>query len=705
MPKNQAKSSTERSRLYREKNRNNPEYKAKVCADSKKYRENNKAKTNESARLRMRKLREKRKAKAAEAAAALATSSYLMYVPNKDTPFKSRQAEGKAWKKMCASLPTSPNKKKYLLAKASNNEGVPTTYKSKTKKKELSAIEKMVKDFYHREDISRVCPGMKDVRTVRDEEGKRTKVARRVLQFTLNEAHAIFLSENPENSICRSKFCQLRPTDVFLSSTAEQIVCACVIHENAQFLCDSAGFGSSEAFIEEHLCTVPKEECRQMLCDECPIKNNCVPFVHPSYTLKKWISGNMETLTLTTEQFKTEFKEKMIKFGEHLYLKRVQSRALKSDKDMLKPGEVLIQCDFAENYSIKFRVEPMEFHWANTQGVAIFTAVVYYRQSDNQLVSKSYAVVSDCTKNTTLEMANCISKILTDLINKDINYSKLVKIWSDGAGKHFKNRYVCAFISLFDELFGVAGEWNFSESYHGKGPMDGVGGCLKHTVYRAIVRGQAIVQTAMDFFLTAKQLCPNIELLYLSAESMDNFHSRFFDGVKEATGILKCRRIKPVRPFVLEFYRTSMDDEKMFVRNIAPATEQNDDQSHSSASSSMDISTPGSADIPTTSSTDIPTPSSEEIAVTHTKGIPTTSSTDTPTPSSADIPTPSSKDIPTSSSNENQLPSRIGDKSDCESSDSDEEILLKHEQENIRALHALSATVESIRASKKKTLL
>ena len=94
MPKNQAKSSTERSRLYREKNRNNPEYKAKVCADSKKYRENNKAKTNESARLRMRKLREKRKAEAAEAAAALATSSYLMYVPNKDTPFKSRQAEG-----------------------------------------------------------------------------------------------------------------------------------------------------------------------------------------------------------------------------------------------------------------------------------------------------------------------------------------------------------------------------------------------------------------------------------------------------------------------------------------------------------------------------------------------------------------------------------------------------------------------------------
>ena len=85
-------------------------------------------------------------------------------------------------------------------------------------------------------------------------------------------------------------------------------------------------------------------------------------------------------------------------------------------KKDLADGEVIITADFDEDYSIKYADEPMETHWKSLPGVKIFTSVVYYRHND-EIISKSYAVISDAKNNTTLEMAVFLDAIIKDLVD------------------------------------------------------------------------------------------------------------------------------------------------------------------------------------------------------------------------------------------------------------------------------------------------
>ena len=88
-----------------------------------------------------------------------------------------------------------------------------------------------VKNFYVREDISRTSPGKRDVVTIRDQDGKR-KMQKRHMYMSIKEAHGIFKEENPDIKIGLSKFAELRPPNVLLSSQTPSNVCTCIYHEN-----------------------------------------------------------------------------------------------------------------------------------------------------------------------------------------------------------------------------------------------------------------------------------------------------------------------------------------------------------------------------------------------------------------------------------------------------------------------------------------
>ena len=79
-------------------------------------------------------------------------------------------------------------------------------------------------------------------------------------------------------------------------------------------------------------------------------------------------------------------------------MKKTQAESLKSQRASRKTGEIMLQADFAENYGIKYAVEPMEVHWTNVPGVVIFTCLVYYRDENNEVVPRAYGVVSDVKK-------------------------------------------------------------------------------------------------------------------------------------------------------------------------------------------------------------------------------------------------------------------------------------------------------------------
>ena len=57
---------------------------------------------------------------------------------------------------------------------------------------------------------------------------------------------------------------------------------------------------------------------------------------------------------------------------------------------------------------------------------------------------------------------------------------------------------VCiSLLSKFEALINLS--WSYNERHHGKGPMDGIGGTLKNTVYREVKSGKAIINDAKEF--------------------------------------------------------------------------------------------------------------------------------------------------------------------------------------------------------------
>lgn len=112
---------------------------------------------------------------------------------------------GKAVSKVRKSLPVSPNKKKEILSKLINDMDDNEKYQlldsvsSKVsrlfpaKNVELS---KKIFDFYHRDDVSRASPNMKDVKRFTNETtGQAEMRSIRHMLLTVKEAHAIFLEE------------------------------------------------------------------------------------------------------------------------------------------------------------------------------------------------------------------------------------------------------------------------------------------------------------------------------------------------------------------------------------------------------------------------------------------------------------------------------------------------------------------------------
>lgn len=578
-----AKTSTERGRKYREKHRESEDFKRKTNERSKKYQQENKKQYNKMVAERMRRMRAKKKMEKAGAENVAKT------VPLVVSPkiFMNRQTEGKALKKIENALPKNLDQRLLIIKKAAEMYG----FKVKDDTglslipKPRTPMEIAITEFYRRDDISRILPGRKDVINITEEDGTKKSVAKKFLTMTVEETHALFLKENPQYPVKRTKFFELRPRDVYRMTQRDQNVCACPICENMEFSFQAASLDiTCKTFIENLLCKNITEICRAMDCENCPIKSNAymVPYLPEKdfFQVKKWTKGVLEIENIPYQTFKDNFERDLPKYLRHRNIKQVQDSALKKDKENLKEGEILIQTDFAENYTIRYHSEVMEKHWTSVPGVVILTAVIYYKES-GVLKHKSYAVASDVSTNTTLEMVYLLEGILIDLRNSGIYFGKHVYLWTDGATKHFKNRFAMCFLTKFEDMYGSPIVWNFNESYHGKGPMDGIGAVVKHSVFMTCLREQVVVQNAKDFCEVAQRKCPSVTVIFRSAEALEEKcqeYIRIWQGAKDCSGILQARCVRPIGPYQVKLYKTSSDTQPLFpTRNLAPSYEDSID--------------------------------------------------------------------------------------------------------------------------------
>ena len=97
--------------------------------------------------------------------------------------------------------------------------------------------------------------------------------------------------------------------------------------------------------------------------------------------------------------------------------------------------------------------------------------------------SKLCHIISDCLHHDTV--AVLVSKTFYRTLEKAVLFpSRKFFYASDGAASQYKNRKNFINLCHHEEDFGVAAEWHFSATSHGKGACDGVGGTVKRLAAR-----------------------------------------------------------------------------------------------------------------------------------------------------------------------------------------------------------------------------
>ena len=109
--------------------------------------------------------------------------------------------------------------------------GIDTRNQLKTRTSLSKRICKPVRDFYERDDVSRLATGIKQTITF-----KKVIKQRRVLNDTLTHLHMKYLTQHESPKVSFTTFCKLRPFWVVFPNESDRSTCLCKLCENTQFM-------------------------------------------------------------------------------------------------------------------------------------------------------------------------------------------------------------------------------------------------------------------------------------------------------------------------------------------------------------------------------------------------------------------------------------------------------------------------------------
>jgi len=446
----------------------------------------------------------------------------LIFSESMLTAFKISAAHKKSKKAMNILLKNMENLKKYKmltfnktfrqLLYAKRNQRQNSLLSSKISKIN-GALRHLVKEFYERDDVSRVCAGKKECITL-----KRIKKQKRYLLDSLQNLHKKFL-ESVSLKLSYSAFCSLRPFWVLIPKVKDREMCLCTTHENFSLLIevlkkhDVLRSKDSKMLISEICCEQPKSTCFYRTCPNCEDKSVLLGTFDGAQEVTYFAWTRKEETFVDKKTGKTRVVKKIKKeqltdslynivqkflltvdvFLQHEGNLRHQYTAISELKRRLTPNECLIHADFSENYSMKLSREVQSFHFGGSrEQYSLHTVVVYYRRDMySPVIHKSICTVSKCLEHGPAAIW-CHLVPVFEFLKRQTTTIETVHFLTDGPTSQYKNKTIffllCSALKAHFEHLKKA-TWNYSESGHGKGAADGVGGFLKRTADRLVSQG------------------------------------------------------------------------------------------------------------------------------------------------------------------------------------------------------------------------
>ena len=77
-------------------------------------------------------------------------------------------------------------------------------------------------------------------------------------------------------------------------------------------------------------------------------------------------------------------------------------------------------------------------------------------------------------------------------------------------------------LHAWEQDHGFKVKWNFFATSHGKGPVDGLGGSVKRSVWRQVKSGMSHIGNAKDYASVAKERNPGIYIEYISRDEIND---------------------------------------------------------------------------------------------------------------------------------------------------------------------------------------
>lgn len=450
---------------------------------------------------------------------------------------------------------------RYLCKIASNNILYRKTKKKMSIEKSLNAKE-LVKQFLIKDENSRLCPGKRDTITYR-----KLKKQKRYLNDTMKSLYKKFKYCNSSCHISYATFCKFRPFWVLQPNVRNRNTCMCVLHANMSLVVLKLHFlkiikeNTPEQLIDSLCCSRENESCLERECFKCKYRNlNVLPFDRNEWTsYEKWITKReiviikgKKKLCARTIKERISCKKgdlyKMIlamipKFLIHFRNIYHQYAAIAAIKKNLSTDEILFHIDFSENYVCKYAEEIQSAHFGGSKAqVSLHTVIVYHRPSENSaVIPLSFCTLSDDLRHDPSAICAHMNLVIRE-IRKIIPIVTTAHFLSDGPSTQYRNKKMFFLMTVYltKQLDVQNLRWHYSESGHGKGAPDGVGGYIKRQADRLVALGEDISSYQK---MLSRLNDSAIKVIGLNREDINKIDMILPANIPTFKGTMKCHEI------------------------------------------------------------------------------------------------------------------------------------------------------------------
>ncbi|XP_052789351.1 uncharacterized protein LOC128223902 [Mya arenaria] len=389
-------------------------------------------------------------------------------------------------------------------------------------------VKQSVKEFYLGAEISREVPSKRDVVRIKTQPGMKETLQKHVMTMTLEEAHKLYKTRNPNHKIGLTSFSKLKPVNVKKVSETSRRSCLCQTCCNVALKVEALTTLKrvvketdmtedikidKKSLSDATFCSYEQEpslKCVSRNCEKCGVqglqkylatmeeknRDGMVSWYQwESIEIKKYDKVKRCISCVPKEAdfkvFLTALEKDMMVYPEHAFRASWQQKQMGVCVEKLTKGSVAMVMDFSENYACVFQSEVQSGFFDRNQ-VTVHPMMCYYKESlDDKDVTVKHAIIgiSEETKHDADLAIVFENQAIKLLESRGVKIGELHE-WTDGCAAQYKGKKAFADISLRKQPKMTR---NYFETSHGKNVCDGLGATVKNACYRAVISNRKVL--------------------------------------------------------------------------------------------------------------------------------------------------------------------------------------------------------------------